>query len=145
MGKNIRVGFDDLQPGDKVHLKGSNNVYKLIRKYGLNGTADDTLVVSAPGILQVAMSRIMFDYATRPAPKKPKLRKPVEFGEYWIHSSVFGWRKMLYRASIGDDYTIFVPYHIVTESLFSKVLARFQPTEILTAEEYYTRKIKGEL
>lgn len=141
MSKNIRVAWDDLQSGDKVHLKGSNNVYEFMEKTYV-GDVVDSFVVRAPGISHVVIPRIMFDYATRPAPKKPKLHEPTLCGEYWTRSAK-GWQKLIllgtfvtgkcwtmngYRAFSWDDF-----------------VTRNHPTEILTAEEYYTRKIKGEL
>lgn len=157
MSKNIRVAWDDLQPGDKVHLKGSRNVYEFLRKYDVGGEMIDAFVVSAPGIFQVAVPRINFDYATRPAPKKPKLRMPEQFGEYWIYTPVSGWLKMLYTETpfphgyLGDlscpQHGVYTVYDRKTyqTNRFSRIRALFNPTEILTAEEYYTRKAKGEL
>lgn len=31
MSKKIRVAWEDLQPGDLIHVKGSTNVYQFIR------------------------------------------------------------------------------------------------------------------
>lgn len=39
MSKKIRVAWEDLQPGDLIHVKGSTNVYQFIRFTGLRRKA----------------------------------------------------------------------------------------------------------
>lgn len=41
MSKKIRVAWEDLQPGDLIHVKGSTNVYQFIR---FNGNKNAVLV-----------------------------------------------------------------------------------------------------
>ncbi|TPF92900.1 hypothetical protein BW14_06980 [Bifidobacterium sp. UTBIF-68] len=142
MTKNIRVAWDDLKPGDKVHLHGSHNVYEFIRKPDIGNHADDTFVVSVPGISHIAVSRIVFDYATRHAPRKPKLHEPTSCGEYWLRVRC-DWRKLFVMYTFGGGkYFHYAGYWYTT---WGGVLKAAKPSILLTAEEYYTRKVKGEI
>ena len=40
MSKKIRVGWDDLKPGDLIHVKGSTNTYKFV-SYGSGTISGD--------------------------------------------------------------------------------------------------------
>ena len=40
MSKKIRVGWDDLKPGDLIHVKGSTNTYKFV-SYGSETISGD--------------------------------------------------------------------------------------------------------
>lgn len=160
MSKNIRVAWDDLQPGDKVHLKGTSNVYPFMAwpKEVIDADKHAVAVVDVPATHQTCfLGRETFAYATRPAPKKPKLHQPKAYGEYWINTPVLGWLQMLYTENLfphGNLGDLTVPQHGVytvyghktyQTNMFSRMRLLFNPTEIVTAEEYYTRKAKGEL
>lgn len=95
MSKKIRVGWDDLKPGDLIHVKGSTNTYRFKSRtdwHSMIKVEGDGVGVSAtwkPGVEKEPVSVFLvvyeedFDYATRPAPKKPHIEEPVSPGEYW--------------------------------------------------------------
>lgn len=105
MSKKIRVAWEDLQPGDLIHVKGSTNVYQFIRftenkrqaEVGTSGVCagwggrkvrDNEGKVrywfeTGPTAMLV-VSLLGFAYATRPAPKRPRLEEPQQDGEYWL-------------------------------------------------------------
>lgn len=151
MTKNIRVAWADLQPGDKVHAKGSGNVYPF--DSWCSGLEEHSNVIKSvahkyarlyiPGIDEYEeIEESAFDYATRPAPKKPKLFEPNLCGEYWVRTAR-KWQKLILLGTFvkGKCWTIngYIAFS------WDDFVSRRHPTEILTAEEYYTRKIKGEL
>ena len=111
MSKKIRVAWEDLQPGDLIHVKGSTNVYQFIRftenkcqaEVGTSGVCagwggrkvrDNEGKVrywfeTGPTAMLV-VSLLGFAYATRPAPKKIGLAgyyMPFDSGEYWLKTS----------------------------------------------------------
>ncbi|KAA8827223.1 hypothetical protein [Bifidobacterium myosotis] len=137
MTKNIRVTWNDLQPGDKVHLKGSDNVYTFVRKIGHAGS----FVVTTPGVSYLEVLQPMFLYATRPAPRK-RVHRPSDVGEYWLYTRD-GWRKLFVTYTFGSG--ICFQYHDCWYITWGDVLKAARPSTMLTAEEYYTRKAKGEL
>ena len=148
--KNIRVAWDDLQLGDKVHLKGSDNVYQYVRDsltayddMPCDGKRSNKIIVTAPGIYDaIKVPKSMFAYATRPAPRKPKLHEPTLCGEYWVHTDG-GWRKLVLLGTFvkGKCWTM----NGYSAFSWDDIVTHIRPTGILDAEEYYTRKIKGEL
>lgn len=157
MSKNIRVAWDDLQPGDKVHLKGSDNVYHYVRDaltayddMPCNGKRHNKIIVTVPGIYDaIKVPKSMFAYATRPAPRKPKIRMPHGLGEYWIRNTD-GWLKLIVGPTVNtvNVYDVQIAQGCnssVSTPNWGTVISSFQPFELITAEEYYTRKIKGEL
>ena len=129
MSKKIRVAWEDLQPGDLIHVKGSTNVYQFIRftenkcqaEVGTSGVCagwggrkvrDNEGKVrywfeTGPTAMLV-VSLLGFAYATRPAPKKIGLAgyyMPFDSGEYWLKTS-FGWCSLrCYR--MGKLWTTF--------------------------------------
>lgn len=105
MSKKIRVAWEDLKPGDLIHVKGSTNTYKFV-SYGSGTISGDPEKVTPKKAKQYAFVDIQaaavhpcgrcfytelnlvvldsdFDYATRPAPKKPRIEEPVSLGEHW--------------------------------------------------------------
>ena len=183
MSKKIRVGWDDLRPGDLIHVKGSTNTYKFV-SYGSETISGDPEKVTPKKAKQYAFVDIQatavhpygrcfytelnlvvldsdFDYATRPAPKKPRIEEPVSPGEYWA------------RIQTGEGETwaqiikVYANDHILLSSDYKRVyhvgghsglrgcsgmtwwelLEANKQTpilELLSAEQYYTRKAKGQ-
>lgn len=176
MSKKIRVAWEDLQPGDLIHVKGSTNVYQFIRftenkcqaEVGTSGVCagwggrkvrDNEGKVrywfeTGPTAMLV-VSLLGFAYATRPAPKKIGLAgyyMPFDSGEYWLKTS-FGWcRILLVLNRVGQPVQpLSVEWydgeasHCRTFYSWHGMVEYLHPRELLTAEEYYTRKAKGEL
>lgn len=176
MSKKIRVAWEDLQPGDLIHVKGSTNVYQFIRftenkcqaEVGTSGVCagwggrkvrDNEGKVrywfeTGPTAMLV-VSLLGFAYATRPAPKKIGLAgyyMPFDSGEYWLKTS-FGWcRILLVLNRVGQPVQpLSVGWydgeasHCRTFYSWHEMVECLHPRELLTAEEYYTRKAKGEL
>ena len=176
MSKKIRVAWEDLQPGDLIHVKGSTNVYQFIRftenkcqaEVGTSGVCagwggrkvrDNEGKVrywfeTGPTAM-IVVSLIGFAYATRPAPKKIGLAgyyMPFDSGEYWLKTS-FGWcRILLVLNRVGQPVQpLSVGWydgeasHCRTFYSWHEMVECLHPRELLTAEEYYTRKAKGEL
>lgn len=98
MSKKIRVGWDDLKPGDLIHVKGSTNTYRFKSRtdwHSMIKVEGDGVGVSATWKLGVEKEPVSvflvvyeedFAYATRPAPKKkprPSIVEPILPGEYW--------------------------------------------------------------
>lgn len=107
MSKKIRVGWDDLKPGDLIHVKGSTNTYRFKSRtdwHSMIKVEGDGVGVSATWKLGVEKEPVSvflvvyeedFAYATRPAPKKkprPSIVEPILPGEYWarIFSCIIG-------------------------------------------------------
>lgn len=159
MSKNIRIDFDHLQPGDKVHLKGSNNVYEFVRKKYEYYPAPCRFAVIAPGIDMIGVDECMFDYATRPAPRR-KWFERQEPGEYWALISTGGekpvWAKLIRRGYTSCELSntaVKRPWQISHGAgpvycrpySWAELCRTVQlHGRVLTSEEYYTRKIKGE-
>jgi hypothetical protein len=176
VSKKIRVAWEDLQPGDLIHVKGSTNVYQFIRftenkcqaEVGTSGVCagwggrkvrDNEGKVrywfeTGPTAMLV-VSLLGFAYATRPAPKKIGLAgyyMPFDSGEYWLKTS-FGWcRILLVLNRVGQPVQpLSVGWydgeasHCRTFYSWHEMVECLHPRELLTAEEYYTRKAKGEL
>lgn len=171
MSKKIRVAWEDLQPGDLIHVKGSTNVYQFIRftenkrqaEVGTSGVCagwggwkvrDNEGKVrywfeTGPTAMLV-VSLLGFAYATRPAPKRPRLEEPQQDGEYWLKVDYPNrkWLKLIvFRGGsiwffvIGDlGPNVFTPYPTWVD-----VLRNINPLEVLSAEGYYMRKAKGKL
>lgn len=108
--KKIRVAWNDLKPGDLIHVKGSKNTYRFV-SYGSGTISGDPEKVTPKKAKQYAFVDIQaavvhpygrcfytelklvvldsdFDYATRPAPKKPHIEEPVSPGEYWARIQI---------------------------------------------------------
>lgn len=93
MSKKIRVGWDDLKPGDLIHVKGSTNTYRFKSRtdwHSMIKVEGDGVGVSATWKLGVSVFLVVYEedfaYATRPAPKKkprPSIVEPILPGEYW--------------------------------------------------------------
>lgn len=188
MSKKIRVAWEDLQPGDLIHVKGSTNVYQFIRftenkcqaEVGTSGVCagwggrkvrDNEGKVrywfeTGPTAMLV-VSLLGFAYATRPAPKKkprPSIVEPKLPGEYWARlkmGSETTWGQIIKRHAPRSDSWLFghddkAPY----QTSWYRTLAGLHPwmtweelleankrtpiLELLSAEEYYTRKAKGQ-
>lgn len=92
MSKKIRVGWDDLKPGDLIHVKGSTNTYRFKSRtdwHSIIKVEGDGVGVSATWKLGVEKEPVSvflvvyeedFAYATRPAPKKkprPSIVEPI--------------------------------------------------------------------
>ena len=103
----------------------------------------------------LVVSLLGFAYATRPAPKKIGLAgyyMPFDSGEYWLKTS-FGWcRILLVLNRVGQPVqSLSVGWydgeasHCRTFYSWHEMVECLHPRELLTAEEYYTRKAKGEL
>ena len=83
MSKKIRVAWDDLKPGDLIHVKGSTNTY-VFKGWFLDAASVDhrksgaeTYVITrsknnSPVDVAIVVTLDNFAYATRPAPKKPR-------------------------------------------------------------------------
>ena len=175
MSKKVRVAWDDLQPGDLIHVKGSTNVYQF------KSRADwpDRIKIDAAeckahpclksriGIniddLKLVVLKDDFAYATRPAPKKPRpnIVEPKAPGEYWLRvhaGELTGWYMCIRRQldSLKDTWgntrdlkvwqtamcglSSFSPWQT-----WKEMLGDARVSEVLSAEEYYTRKAKGQL
>lgn len=167
MSKKVRVAWDDLQPGDLIHVKGSTNVYQFksrtdwLDRIEIN-TAEcksHPCLKSRIGIniddLKLVVLKNEFAYATRPAPKKIGLTgyyMPFDSGEYWLKTS-FGWcRILLVLNRVGQPaQPLSVGWydgeasHCRTFYSWRGMVESLHPRELLTAEEYYTRKAKGQL
>lgn len=88
MSKKIRVGWDDLKPGDLIHVKGSTNTYRFKSRtdwHSMIKVEGDGVGVSAtwklgvekePASMFLVVYEEDFAYATRPAPKRPRLEEP---------------------------------------------------------------------
>lgn len=171
MSKKIRVAWEDLQPGDLIHVKGSTNVYQFIRftenkrqaEVGTSGVCagwGGRKVLDNEGKVRywfetgptamLVVSFLDFAYATRPAPKRPRLEEPQQDGEYWLKVDYPNrkWLKLIvFRGGsiwffvIGDlGPNVFTPYPTWVD-----VLRNINPLEVLSAEGYYMRKAKGKL
>lgn len=179
MSKKIRVAWDDLKPGDLIHVKGSTNTY-VFKGWFLDAASVDhrksgaeTYVITrsknnSPVDVAIVVTHDNFAYATRPAPKKkprPSIVEPILPGEYWARirfGSQTGWGRIIKRYAPRSDNWLFghddkAPY----QTSWCGTLAGLHPwmtweellevnkqtpiLELLSAEEYYTRKAKGEL
>ena len=174
MSKKIRVAWDDLKPGDLIHVKGSTNTY--VFKCWFLGAASvdqrksgaETYVLTrydynTPVDIALVVNRDNFAYATRPAPKEPRpnIVEPKAPGEYWVHLhavELTGWYRCIRRQfdSVKDSWD--KPSDLRVWQTVMRGIISFSPwltwhemmdgmhvSEVLTAEEYYTRKAKGEL
>lgn len=166
--KNIRVAWEDLQPGDLLHVKGSSNVYRFAG-YGKNSLtkaqARDHLIGGGTyafvdfndarihpvgnGFSDILPNVVIlyrdFAYATRPAPKT--LDKPSCSGEYRLRNKE-GWHKLIVVPEPVFSRSNRKHSYLVRENTYSQwedVVEDMHPIELLDIEEYYTRKIKGEL
>lgn len=162
MSKKIRVAWDELKSGDLIHVKGSTNVYQFKSRTDW----PDCIEIDAGecgahpclkfriGInidsLKLVVLKDDFAYATRPAPKRPRLEEPQQDGEYWLKVDYPNrkWLKLIvFRGGsiwffvIGDlGPNVFTPYPTWVD-----VLRNINPLEVLSAEGYYMRKAKGKL
>lgn len=178
--KKIRVAWDDLKPGDLIHVKGSTNVYKFkSRTEWPDYIAVDTDECGAHPCmtfrlgmniddLKLVVLKNDFAYATRPAPKKkprPNIVEPKMPGEYWARLRVGSktiWGQIIKRYTPRADSWLAEdeakkPYQTswygsmaglhpwMTWGELLEVNRSTPILELLTAEEYYTRKAKGEL
>ena len=175
MSKKIRVGWDDLKPGDLIHVKGSTNTYRFKSRtdwHSMIKVEGDGVGVSATWKLGVEKEPVSvflvvyeedFAYATRPAPKKPRpnIVEPKAPGEYWLRvhaGELNGWYMCIRRQfdSIKDSWDKpsdlrawqTVMWGIIAFSpwlTWHEMVDGMHVSEVLTAEEYYMRKAKGEL
>lgn len=188
MSKKIRVAWEDLKPGDLIHVKGSTNTYKFV-SYGSGTISGDPEKVTPKKAKQYAFVDIQaaavhpcgrcfyaelnlvvldsdFDYATRPAPKKPRIEEPVSLGEHWARIKMGSrtiWGQIIKRYAsrpkswLDEDEaeTSYQTSWCPAPSLdthpwmtWEELLQANKQTpilELLSAEEYYTRKAKGQL
>ncbi len=183
--KKIRVAWNDLKPGDLIHVKGSKNTYRFV-SYGSGTISGDPEKVTPKKANQYAFVDIQaavvhpygrcfytelklvvldsdFDYATRPAPKKPHIEEPVSPGEYWARIQIGEgetWVQIIkvyvndyVRLSSDNDKRVYQisGHSVLFESSWMtwwELLESIKQTpilELLSAEEYYTRKAKGKL
>ncbi len=173
--KKIRVAWDDLKPGDLIHVKGSTNTYRFKSRtdwHSMIKVEGDGVGVSATWKLGVEKEPVSvflvvyeedFAYATRPAPKKPRpnIVEPKAPGEYWLRvhaGELTGWYMCIRRQldSLKDTWgntrdlkvwqtamcglSSFSPWQT-----WKEMLGDARVSEVLSAEEYYTRKAKGQL
>ncbi|NMM98122.1 hypothetical protein [Bifidobacterium olomucense] len=175
MSRKIRIGWEDMQPGDLIHVKGSNNTY--VYKHMMMQCPDYAVVDSEktkasyfvfgadnPRNITAfhTICRDNFDYATRPAPKKPRLQEPSKPGEYWVQVAYdlgaddghrLMWAKLIKRARmIAEEWRKEGPWMSVSQNFFptewtswENILEHNHVVQVLSAEEYYTRKAAGEL
>jgi hypothetical protein len=175
--KKIRVDWEDLKPGDLIHVKGSTNTYKFKSRIDWDDmikVEGDGVGVSAtwklgvekePASMFLVVYEEDFDYATRPAPKKPRIEEPVSPGEYWARirmGSETVWGRIIKRYAPHSDSWLFRPDDkALYQASWCGTLAGLHPwmtweelleankqtpiLELLSAEEYYTRKAKGQL
>lgn len=184
MSKKIRVDWNDLKPGDLIHVKGSTNTYKFV-SYGSETISGDPEKVTPKKAKQYAFVDIQatavhpcgrcfytelnlvvldsdFDYATRPAPKKPRIEEPVSPGEYWARIQTGEeetWAQIIkaysnsYVLLYGDNdnrvyqvsgHSGLRGYSWMTWEELLQVNKQTPILELLSAEEYYTRKAKGQ-
>lgn len=184
MSKKIRVGWDDLKPGDLIHVKGSTNTYKFV-SYGSETVLGDPEKITSKKAKQYAFVDFQaavvhpygrcfyaelklvvldseFDYATRPAPKKPHIEEPASPGEYWARTQTGEgetWTQIIkayvndHALPSSDDNRVYQVsrhsglrgYLWMTWRELLEVNKQTPILELLSAEEYYTRKAKGEL
>ena len=175
MSKKSRVGWDDLKPGDLIHVKGSTNVYQFKSrtdwpdriKIDAAECKAHPCLKSRIGIniddLKLVVLKDDFAYATRPAPKKPRpnIVEPKAPGEYLLRvhaGELTGWYMCIRRQldSLKDTWgntrdlkvwqtamcglSSFSPWQT-----WKEMLGDVRVSEVLSAEEYYTRKAKGQL
>lgn len=177
MSKKIRVDWEDLKPGDLIHVKGSTNTYKFKSRIDWDDmikVEGDGVGVSAtwklgvekePASMFLVVYKEDFDYATRPAPKKPRIRieEPVSPGEYWARIQTGEgetWAQIIkaysnsYVLLYGDNdkhvyqvsgHSGLRGYSWMTWVELLQVNKQTPILELLSAEEYYTRKAKGQL
>ena len=125
MSKKIRVGWDDLKPGDLIHVKGSTNTYRFKSRtdwHSMIKVEGDGVGVSATWKLGVEKEPVSvflvvyeedFAYATRPALKKkprPSIVEPILPGEYWARirfGSQTGWGRIIKRYAPRSDNWLF--------------------------------------
>lgn len=173
MSKKICVGWDDLKPGDLIHVKGSTNTYRFksstdwdcmikVEGDGVGVSATWNLgVAREPASVFLVVYEEDFDYATRPAPKKPHIEEPVSPGEYWARTQTGEgetWTQIIkayvndYVLPSSDDNCVYqVSRHSGLRGFlwmkWWELLEANKQTpilELLSAEEYYTRKAKGQ-
>lgn len=173
--KKIRVAWDDLKPGDLIHVKGSTNVYQFKSrtdwpdriKIDAAECKAHPCLKSRIGIniddLKLVVLKDDFAYATRPAPKKPRpnIVEPKAPGEYWLRvhaGELTGWYMCIRRQldSLKDtwgntrDLKVWQTAMCGLSSFspcqtWKEMLGDARVSEVLSAEEYYTRKAKGQL
>lgn len=177
--KKIRVDWNDLKPGDLIHVKGSTNTYKFksriddwdsmikVEGGGVGVSAIWKLgVEKEPASMFLVVYEEDFDYATRPAPRKPRIEEPVSPGEYWARIKMGSrtiWGQIIKRYAsrpkswLDEDEaeTSYQTSWCPAPSLdthpwmtWEELLQANKQTpilELLSAEEYYTRKAKGQL
>lgn len=175
--KKIRVDWNGLKPGDLIHVKGSTNTYKFksridwddmikVEVDGVGVSATWKLgVEKEPASMFLVVYKEDFDYATRPAPKKPRIRieEPVSPGEYWARIQTGEgetWAQIIkaysnsYVLLYGDNdkhvyqvsgHSGLRGYSWMTWEELLQVNKQTPILELLSAEEYYTRKAKGQL
>lgn len=177
--KKIRVDWEDLKPGDLIHVKGSTNTYKFksridwndmikVEGGGVGVSATWKLgVEKEPASMFLVVYEDDFAYATRPAPKKkprPSIVEPILPGECWARirfGSQTGWGRIIKRYAPHSDSWLFGPDDkALYQASWCGTLAGLHPwmtweellqaskqtpiLELLSAEEYYTRKAKGQ-
>lgn len=158
MSKKIRVGWDDLKPGDLIHVKGSTNTYRFKSRtdwYSMIKVEGDGVGVSATWKLGVEKEPVSvflvvyeedFAYATRPAPKRPRLEEPQQDGEYWL--------KVDYpKASYEHSPHSFVhnvaesnhPYRIHEETMTEEKTASFKYERCIIDLTEFSHKVSVEV
>lgn len=165
--KNIRVTWDELKPGDLIHVKGSNNTYKFDERSMSTNPQHEFITVKTPG-LHPGRAFVMdddFDYATRPAPKPkrpewPRIPEPGVPGEYWIlvgsddHPLGSMFVKVIRRGSLPTDMPANVPRWMnvcLPQRKFRWTTWNDLAPEghhivdAMTAAEFYTRQANGTL
>ncbi|NEG55436.1 hypothetical protein [Bifidobacterium platyrrhinorum] len=167
MSRKIRVAWEDLKPGDLIHVKGATNTYEFLRRTSTDahvevrtpglGSGWRGLSYSVPGqgtvyefksgpTVMAVVAYADFDYATRPAPKPPRVKPPTGWGEYWLLNH-YGWHRFVVTlaklSSLGGGWL-----YVFDDCAFNDwdtLVANLFPEEVLSAEEYYSRKSKGAL
>lgn len=161
MSKKIRVGWDDLKPGDLMSRTDWHSMIK-VEGDGVGVSATWKLgVEKEPVSVFLVVYEEDFDYATRPAPKKPHIEEPASPGEYWARTQTGEgetWTQIIkayvndYVLPSSDDNCVYqVSRHSGLRGFlwmkWWELLEANKQTpilELLSAEEYYTRKAKGQ-
>jgi hypothetical protein len=163
-----RIAWNDLKPGDTIHVHGSSNTYTYKRGASHTcGLADSVWATASPLRTEVVIDRYDFNYATRkPEPstrRHTRVQPPQTDGEYYLASIpvapenrlmmelVFGakaYTRILRASNARNRWRVDLDDGTWREyATWGQLLGAFDDqgrdvTAALTADEFYQRKYK---
>lgn len=134
MSKNMRVLWQDLRPGDLLHLTGSPNVYPFLRWAGRKG---GTAIIRVGGLnLETPCWEERFSYATRVRSRWERLREPEDPGEYWLQLAD-GESKLIVTPSPNRRFVVGGDKSAMVYRSWPTMMKNLQPIGVFTAQQYW--------